>query len=306
MKFNEIVNEWKLNKEPYVKRSTMSAYGLLLQNRLLPFFADRESISEDDLQKFVLEKLQKGLSNKSIKDSLIVLKMILRFGVKIKEWTEIPPFEEIKYPTEQKSKNIETLNPSDYRKAVLYVKEHFTFKNFGVLLVLSSGMRIGEICALKWSDFDLHEGTVTVQRTIQRIYTVDNGVKKTEIIIDNPKTKSSNRVIPLSADVLKIIKSLDKIINKEFYVLTNDEKPTEPRSYRSFYKELMQTVGLPLIKFHGLRHSFATQCIAAKVDVKTVSSLLGHSNISTTFNLYVHPSHEQKKSAINQLFKSIK
>jgi len=168
---------------------------------------------------------------------------------------------------------------------------------------LSGGLRIGEVCGLKWGDIDLEKGVIHVQRTIQRIYVIENGERRTQLLIDTPKTKNSIRCVPMSKSVLAIVKPLKKIVNDDFFLLTNDEKPTEPRTYRSFYKNFMEAIGLPVIKFHGLRHSFATRCIESKADYKTVSVLLGHSNISTTLNLYVHPNDEQKKKVINDVFK---
>jgi integrase len=306
MKFQEIAEDWRKNKEMFVKTSTISVYWQLSTNHLFPAFGDRETISELDIQTFILDKIKSGLAAKTVKDIIIVLKMILKFGIKYKMWKEMPPFEDIRYPTSRESSQMEVLNIADYRKAVNYVKAHFTFKNFGILLVLSTGMRIGEICGLMWSDFDLHNGVVKIQRTIQRIYIIEGSERRTELIIDTPKTTNSIREIPLSPDLLRFLKSLDKIINKEFFVLTNEEKPTEPRTYREYYKNLMKHIGIPPVKFHGMRHSFATSMIAAKVDVKTVSVLMGHSNVGITYNLYVHPSGEQKKSAIGQLFKSLK
>mgnify|MGYP003434951792 len=91
-----------------------------------------------------------------------------------------------------------------------------------------------------------------------------------------------------------------------FYVLTNSAQPTEPRTYRNYYKRLMKELDMPKLKFHGLRHSFATRCIEGKCDYKTVSVLLGHSNISTTLNLYVHPNMEQKKKCVEQMFKTLR
>lgn len=110
----------------------------------------------------------------------------------------------------------------------------------------------------------------------------------------------------MSRDLLRILKPVKKIVNNSFFVLTNEAKPTEPRTYRNYYKNLMEDLGMPKLKFHGLRHSFATRCIESKCDYKTVSVLLGHSNISTTLNLYVHPNIEQKKKAINQMFRSLR
>lgn len=109
----------------------------------------------------------------------------------------------------------------------------------------------------------------------------------------------------MSGDLIRLLKPLRKMKNPDFFVLTNSLKPTEPRTYRIYYKKLMQSFGMPDLKFHSLRHSFATRCIESKCDYKTVSALLGHSDISTTLNLYVHPNLEQKKKVIEQMFKDL-
>ncbi len=301
---SEIVEVWKKDKRKYVKKSSFSAYTLLIENHLLPVFGDKYSIEEVNVQNFVLQKLETGLSQKTIKDILIVMKMILKFGAKNK-WFDYTPFD-IQFPTEREKQNLEVLTRSDQKKIMNYIQEHFTFRNLGVYICLSAGMRIGEICALTWEDIDTDNGVISVNRTIQRIYVIEEGVRKTELILDTPKTKNSIREIPLSKDLLRILKPFKKIVNPSFFVLTNDAKPTEPRTYRSFYKNLMKELKMPELKFHGLRHSFATRCIESNCDYKTVSVLLGHSNISTTLNLYVHPNMEQKKKAIEQMFKGLR
>ena len=301
---SEVIALWKADKKNYVKKSTFSAYVLLIENHLLPSFGNQYEIQEADVQAFVLQKLEAGLSQKTIKDILIVLKMVLKFGAKNK-WIVYEPFE-IQYPTIRENQQIEVLSRTHQKKIMNYIQEHFTFRNLGVLICLSSGMRIGEICALTWEDIDTDNGVISVNRTIQRIYVVEEGTRKTELILDTPKTKNSIREIPMNRDLIRLIKPIKKIVNPSFFVLTNDAKPTEPRTYRSFYKNLMRHLEIPKIKFHGLRHSFATRCIESNCDYKTVSVLLGHSNISTTLNLYVHPNMEQKKKAIEQMFKALK
>ncbi|WP_337045245.1 tyrosine-type recombinase/integrase [Emticicia sp. 17c] len=301
---SEVISLWKTDKKQYVKKSSFSAYVLLIENHLLPVFGDKGQIEEVDVQAFVFQKLESGLSQKTIKDILIVLKMILKFGAKNK-WLEYKPFD-IQYPTEREKHSIEVLSRSDQKKIMKYINEHFTFRNLGVYICLSAGMRIGEVCALTWEDIDTENGIISVKRTIQRIYTVEDGHRKTELILDTPKTKNSIRDIPMSKDLLRMLKPFKKIVNNSFFVLTNDAKPTEPRTYRSYYKNMMKELGMPELKFHGLRHSFATRCIESNCDYKTVSVLLGHSNISTTLNLYVHPNLEQKKKAIEQMFKGLR
>ncbi|HIZ92546.1 MAG TPA: site-specific integrase [Candidatus Bacteroides merdavium] len=299
----EIAAAWKEYKRPYVKQSTMAAYVLILENHVLPYFGDGDSLHEQEVQAFVLQKLERGLSVKTVKDILIVLKMVMKFGVK-NEWMTYYEWD-IKYPTTSTNKELEVLSVANHRKILNYIQSHFTFTRLGIYISLSTGLRIGEICALKWSDINVTDGTITVSRTIERIYIIEGEKKHTELIINTPKTKNSCREIPMSKELLAMIKPLKKVVNEDFYVLTNDERPTEPRTYRNYYNGLMVKLDIPKLKYHGLRHSFATRCIEAGCDYKTVSVLLGHSNISTTLNLYVHPNMEQKKRCISKMFKSL-
>lgn len=304
-KIKEIAHLWAEDKKQYVKQSTISAYTLLVENHLLPYFGEYDTINEEDVQTFVLKKLDDGLSIKSVKDILIVLKMIIRFGEKNK-WLASHLALDIKYPTDRERKEIEVLSRNDHKKIISYIQDNFTFRNLGIYICLNTGLRIGEICALKWGDIDIDNGVISVRQTIQRIYIIEKDIKRTELIIDTPKTKNSIRDIPMTKELKKIIKHIKPIINNAYYVLTNEEKPTEPRTYRNYYKQFLSSLNISLLKFHGLRHSFATRCIESKCDYKTVSVLLGHSNISTTLNLYVHPNMEQKQKCIDQMFKSLK
>lgn len=299
----EIAEAWKEYKRPYVKQSTMAAYVLILENHVLPEFGDNDSLHEHDVQAFVLKKIEHGLSAKSVKDILIVLKMVMKFGVK-NEWMNHYEWD-IKFPVNSQPKELEVLSVANHKKILDYVQHNFTFMSLGIYISLSTGLRIGEICALKWSDINVTDGKITVQRTIERIYMVEGEKKHTQLVINTPKTVNSCREIPISKELLAMVKPMKKVVNADFYVLTNEDKPTEPRTYRNYYNRLMEKLDIPKLKYHGLRHSFATRCIEAGCDYKTVSVLLGHSNISTTLNLYVHPNMEQKKRCINKMLKSL-
>lgn len=302
--FKKVVELWQADKQQYVKKSTFAAYSLLITNHLLPAFAGNADIHEEDVQQFVFKKLGEGLSQKSVKDILIVLKMVLRFGVK---YNLIAHHQiDIRFPTERERQEVEVLSKANQRKIMEFVKSNFTFQNLGIYICLSAGLRIGEVCALTWDDIDTEQGVIYVTKTIQRIYLVGEIEKRTEVIIDTPKSKNSIREIPMTRDLLRIVKPLKKVVNGSFYVLTNLVAPTEPRTYRNYYKRLMKQLNIPALKFHGLRHSFATRCIESNCDYKTVSVLLGHSNISTTLNLYVHPNMEQKKRCVEQMFKALR
>lgn len=299
----EIAAAWKEYKRPYVKQSTMAAYVLILENHILPTFGEDNSLPEQSVQAFVLHKIESGLSTKSVKDILIVLKMVMKFGVK-QEWMTYYEWD-IKYPPSSENKVLDVLSVTNHRKILNHIQSHFTFMGLGIYISLSTGLRIGEICALKWSDINVTDGILTVNRTIERIYIIEGEKKHTELVINTPKTKNSCREIPMNKELLGMLKPLKKVVNEDYYILTNDERPTEPRTYRNYYKRLMEKLDIPKLKYHGLRHSFATRCIEVGCDYKTVSVLLGHSNISTTLNLYVHPNMEQKKRCIDKVFKSL-
>lgn len=302
--FEKVAEAWKADKVQFVKRSTYAAYSLIIANHLNPYFGSTADITEENVQKFVLTKLDGGLSQKSVKDMLIVLKMILKFGVKHQHWE----YRDIctRFPTERERQEIEVLSRSNQKLIMKHVRENFTFMNLGIYICLSSGLRIGEVCALTWDDLDTENGLIQVRKTIQRIYMVEGTERHTELIIDTPKSRNSIRNIPMTKELLRMIKPLKKVMNGCFYVLTNSPQPVEPRTYRNHYKSLIKKLGIPKLKFHGLRHSFATRCIESRCDYKTVSVLLGHSNISTTLNLYVHPNMEQKQKCVEQMFRTLK
>lgn len=300
---NQITEEWKEGKKKYVKKSTYAAYQLLIQNHIKPYFGDLYEVNEEKVQQFVFDKLDAGLSEKTIRDIIIVLKMILKFGIKngYLEYVQI----DVKFPSKQDKKNLDVLSKADQKKFMEHLRNNFTFKNLGIFICLSTGMRIGEICGLRWCDVDTAEGVIKVRHTLQRIYIIEGETRHTELLLDTPKTANSVRDIPMSSELLKMLKSLNKVVNENYYVISNDIKPIEPRTYRNYYKKLCKQLDIPELKFHGLRHSFATRCIESKADYKTVSVLLGHSNISTTLNLYVHPNKEQKKKTIDKMLRSL-
>ena len=302
--FSEVAALWKADKKQYVKKSTYAVYCLLIQSHLIHELGEKTDIQEEAVQSLVNRKLASGLSQKTVRDILTVLKMILRFGAKhgLLDLHQM----DIVFPTECKRHDIEVLTITSQRHLMAYVKDHFTFLNLGIIICLNSGLRIGEICALQWDDIDITVGVIRVNKTIQRIYLADGREKSNQLIIDKPKTKNSIREIPMTRDLLALVRPLKKIVRADFYVLTNAAHPMEPRTYRDYFYKLQKQLSLPKMRFHGLRHSFATRCIESKCDYKTVSVLLGHSNISTTLNLYVHPNMEQKRKCIDTMGKMLK
>lgn len=300
--FEELSARWLEEKRKFVKLSTYSVYRLIVNNHLNPSFGKRLSLSNLMIQCFVDDKYMSGIRQKTIKDIMIVLKMIIKYGEKLKIFPKF--IVEYQLPKDNNVNSIKCLEVGHQQILISYLRRNMTFKNLGIFICLFSGVRIGELCALRFSDIDINNEVLSVSKTLQRVCIPDedNG-RKTIVIEDTPKTKHSNRTIPLPKEIIYIFRRILPVVNNDNYILTNDQKPMEPRTYRNHYKRIIESLNLPRLKFHSLRHSFATRCIESNCDYKTVSALLGHSNISTTLNLYVHPNLEQKRKCINKIEK---
>lgn len=298
--FTELVYEWIDYHKQFIKESTYSNYINIIENHLNKDLGEMKinEINNVVLQEYILMKNMKPLSIKSIKDIMVVFKLTLRYGFK-KEY--MIAFDlSVKYPKVTSNKSIEILSNREINKIVEYVQNSNDKRDVGVLIALLTGMRIGEISALKFSDICFKTNTINVSRTLQRIYTKK---EKTKIIETTPKTNSSIRSIPLSKELKEILKRNNMAPSS--YILSLSTIPVEPRLLRKRFDSILEKARVKHYKFHALRHTFATKCIEAKIDYKTISVLLGHSNINTTLNLYVHPNNSQKKKAINKLTASI-
>ena len=208
--FKEVVDMWIEDKQRFVKESTMSVYKLQVHTHLLPIFGEKETIVESEVQQFVLDRLEKKMSERTVHDILIVLKMIVRWANKYEGWDCRTDWQ-ILFPTKREQRDMEVMSLKDQQKLSRYLKENFSFKNLGLFICLYSGLRIGEVCGLKWSDFDPSSGTLTINRTVERIYVIDSGKRASKVVVNTPKTASSMRTIPLNKEVLKVMK---KMINQ--------------------------------------------------------------------------------------------
>lgn len=300
MTFCEISDLWLSAKKLSVKESTACLYGYEIKKYLLPFLGktDVRCIEQSDIQSFVnfyACRSENPLSSAFVQELVILIKQILDFAVRMKmcEKKEL----KICYSNIHiKKSGRKVFSESERCKIINSAQNDSTFKSVGILLAICTGMRIGEICALKWSDIDLCRRVIYVNSTIQRI-TVAAG--NTKIIKGSPKSASSIRQIPLSDILYNFLTAMQA--EKSSFVLTNSNHPCEPRTYRHFYRNFLAKNKIEFLNFHCLRHTFATTLIEKGVDIKTVSELLGHASVSTTMNLYVHPSFSQKMKAVNLL-----
>lgn len=305
MKFKEVFAEFLEYKKPFVKPSTIAIYRQKGNTHLLPFFGEMENeIKEIHIQDFIGYMTNKNLSRQSTKDSVIIMKTTLKWANRRNLFKAVLDWE-LEYPGKEQKKKIDVYNDNKLDVLISFLVKNLSFKNLGLFTCAQSGMRIGEICGLQWKDIDVDMGVLTVNKTVQRVsIEIEKGVFKTKVIIQSPKTECSKRQIPLGEDLLNIYSKLKPQVVDDNYILTNSSEPLEPRIIRVYFDNLTGYLGLPKLKFHGLRHSFATKLIRDKADLKTVSSILGHSDVSITMNLYVHPDMDEKKIAVNKSFKS--
>ena len=302
--FNEVAALWKADKRQYVKKSTYSIYSQLCNSYILPEFGGNPVLNENSIQAFANRLLARGYAIKTVKDTMLVLKMIIRYGEKLGAWPHVEF--QLRYPTlAEVPRTIVTLSDKHLNMLLRHLREHISFKNLGVLICLHSGLRIGEVCGLQWKDLDMADGVIRVNKTVQRITICDGPIREDYVAVDVPKTASSVREIPIAREVKEMIRPFKKMMPFDYYVISGGPQPLEPRTYRRYFKHLLGELGIPPIRFHGLRHSFATRCIQSKCDYKTVSVLLGHSSISTTLDLYVHPGYAEKKKCIDRLARAM-
>ena len=169
------------------------------------------------------------------------------------------------------------------------------------MICLYSGLRLGEICALRWSDLDPVQKVFHIRRTVQRIYN-KNKDRPTEIVISTPKTQNSIRDIPIASNLWRILFQFSHQFEKNSCIISDkDQAFFDPRTYQFRYKGYLSACGLKYRNFHALRHTFATRCIEKNIDIKSLSEILGHSSVNITLNRYVHSSIEQKRSQIEKL-----
>ena len=284
----------------YVKASSYAAYLQHLNKHLLPVFGSSTGITANMAQDYANRMLGLGLALKTVKDSVLVLKMIYRYGERMGVWPHLDF--RIHYPTSaEENKRLPVLTVSQQQRLIRHLRDNFSFRNLGLLICLHSGLRIGEICGLQWKDVDVAAGEIHVRKTVSRIWISDGEERSYTLSIGSPKTSASVRDIPITRALADILRPLRKVVNPEFYVVSNAAGPLEPRYYRDYFRKVLDILSIPSIRFHALRHSFATRCIESKCDYKTVSVILGHASITTTLDLYVHPGYKEKKRVIDKM-----
>ena len=312
-------DRWLSANSARLKPSSRAKYRTDIENHIKPFFGDKlpGEILPEEIDGFTRSLLTgKGLSPKTVRSILTLFHSILSYTGK-RSGGKLPDVE-ITYPKSFR-KNTRVLDEKEESALVQLLAREMDACKFGVYLALRTGMRIGEICALRWCDISFEAAAISVCHTALRLprgnacqadpdrpsaAAGDDGgalaLSRTELVIGTPKSESSLRLIPLMPDIATLCERF-RPEEPGAFLLTGTDRCMDPRKLQRHLKKYLEECGIPEAHFHTLRHTFATRCVEAGFDVKTLSEILGHSNIGITMNLYVHPNLDLKRENMNRL-----
>ena len=294
--FRVVTEEWLKYKKNTVKKSTYYNYSYSVEKYLYPKFADQDITQIKDYNDFI-EKLTDTLAPKTVRDIITKLKEIINFYEE--EHNTKLNIKKMSLPKMNK-KEIQILSNKEKQKLEKYCIEQNSLKSLGILICLNTGLRIGEVCALRWENIDFESKKIHIEKTIERIYSKEEN--KTIVIIDTPKSITSVRTIPINSKLYNILKQIRGKSKKTDFVLAgSSEHYVEPRNYQYHFKEILKRNKVKKYKFHTLRHTFATNCIEAGMDIKSLSEILGHADVSITLNIYVHSSDKAKRKYLEKI-----
>jgi len=290
--FSGDIYEWLRSVKISCKKSSYSNYEYMAYAHLIPEFGiyKRKQINKNMINEFTEKMLSQGFAPKTVKDILVMLQQILKYH-NINICVTMP-----KIP----KKEIQILTKEHQLLLERRLSHCMTEVDIGIFLCLYTGMRIGELCGLRWENIDLEHNIIRIEKTLIRVKNDDKDIKaKTVVILDDPKSVSSIRNIPIPSFLISKLQYLKK--ENGCFFLTGAEHFIEPRSYTNHYKSIMKSINISEYNFHALRHTFATRCIENGCDPKTLSEILGHSNVKITLDRYVHPSFDNKVRLMNNL-----
>lgn len=307
-----------------IKQSTYISYDGYIRNHCVPLLGKIKllSLSNGDLQHFFTEKSQK-LSPKTLRNIYNMLHAALEQAL-VSRLIPFNPVLGVRLPKAEK-KEMRVLSMDEQTALEQQLDKSKTLSDFGITFALHTGVRLGELLALQWRDLNHEKKTVSIRRSLARLNKVDengnvmmnqDGVKTTEIVIQSTKTTNSTRVIPLYDELWdalmqykeqqrelqsKVAAISIEVWTEGFIFSQPSGKYHDPKAYVDHYKRLLRWAGIEDAKFHTLRHTFATRALEANMDIKVLSSLLGHADASTTLNKYGHALPDHKRASMEKM-----
>lgn len=304
--YDELLDLWLHSSQLNTKESTHARYAHLINTHIKPQLGKYQlsMLSTEIIEAFVEFQLTEGrldntggLAPKTVTDILTIIKSTIEYA----SYKGLPVVCNLsKLTIKKKEKEMRVLTQSEQDALIAVLIDDMDLYKFGVFLSLYTGIRVGELCALQWEDFNLALTTLKVRKTMQRIQDTENGAfSKTKIVITEPKSQCSVREIPLPSFVVDMARKF--AANPKAYILTGNEHYVEPRTMQNRFKSYVKDSGISDANFHALRHTFATRCVEVGFEIKSLSEVLGHANVNITLNRYVHSSFELKCSNMNKL-----
>lgn len=305
--FDSVLDSFLEAKRRSVKESTYANYANHINKHIRPFLGQYQTtgITTEVIEQFASHLVRNGrldhhggLSNKTTKDILVLLKLILAYAEHLCMLDK--PRSYIDLPKVEQKTNILSVN--EQASLECHLLKNLNPCNLGILISLKLGLRLGEVCALKWENLDLVRGTIAIRSTIQRITATDTiSGAKTKIIVGSPKSAYSERYIPIPSALLEQFYRLHKNSAPANYLLTGSAQYMEPRTFYRRYHAILRECGLPQYTFHTLRHTFATNAAESGFDPKALSEILGHSSVKITLERYVHPTLDAKRIQMEKI-----
>lgn len=307
-----VARRWEENVSQQIKESSFAKYHAIVTKHLLPALGDVcvEDMTHELIESFSIALLRgegknrKPLAPRTVSDILTVLRSILRFA---RRSGAVIPCDGSSVRIRRPAVEIRVLSRQEQDILCRYLYNNMNLKNnrknlihAGILLSLFAGLRVGELCALRWEDIALDEGLIYVRHTMHRIQSVEPEGPRTRVVFTSPKTATSNRMIPLPEDLAVLLKALPGP-HRGFFLTGREDVYSEPRVMQYHFRRTLERCGISYANYHALRHTFATRCIELGFDVKCLSELLGHSTVTMTMDRYVHPTMELKREHMQRL-----
>lgn len=307
MNFEELYRIFSAEKVLEVKPSTKALHALnwkLLEPKIGT--KDISCFGRIEARLLLAELLGGGLSPKTAKDRMSFIKQMLLYAATVLEIRIKPANWGLKYP-EGEPRRIKSFTEAEMMRIVRHATEEINEGHataLPILLSILTGMRIGETLALKWCDIDWIHNIISIRRNVVKVY--DPETRSDRYFVGSPKTKHGYRDIPLLPLLRRVLRTLGgKSPCEDFFIVGNSDSPKAHSSIRETYSRFLKRHNLPGINFHGLRHTYATRLVESGGDIKTISELLGHSKVSLTLDLYVHPSIDSKRKTVNKAFRKL-
>lgn len=297
MLFDEVLDEWLNGQRSKLKPTTCGAYETILNRHIRPEFTGGTpwEITDSDIARFWERKCGENLSASTLRGISCVLRATVRYGGR---YGCNAGTDACRHAPVANRSDASILSDDETARIVSQLGKNPIGRALGVLICLYTGLRLGEICGLRWGDIPPDNRSLTVNRTVSRIRSTEEQ-RRTRLYIGEPKSRNSCRKIPLPQLLTSALENTRGLDGD--YVLTDSTHIPDPRSMQRFFRDLLDNSGVQTVNFHALRHTFATRCVDLGFDIKVLSLILGHSDVSVTMNTYVHPSFERMRSMMSLL-----